>query len=65
MVYSIDRTKISHGSFEDSKKESREAMLKTSPLERLNILEFLRAQTYGKSGIAPRLQRSFEVIYKK
>ena len=46
MTYRLDKTKISSGSFEDSAKESLSFIESTSATERLQMLEFLRAQTY-------------------
>ena len=60
MTYRMDRTKLNSGSFEDSAEESKSFIKSTSAIERLQILEFLRAQTYAEP--APRLQRTIEVV---
>ena len=64
MEFNLNKNQISCGSFEDSKVESQNNLLNSTPLERLEMLEFLRSQTYGKTCTAPRLQRSFEVILR-
>ena len=62
MTYRLDKTKISSGSFEDSAKESLSFIESTSATERLQMLEFLRAQTYSEP--SPRLQRIIEVVVR-
>lgn len=63
MKFKNDKSKLRIGTFEASKKESKEYLLSLTPEERLNIVEFLREQTYAES--CPRLQRVLEVVYRK
>lgn len=65
MLYKLDKTIISSGTFEDSALESKINLKNKTPIERFEILEFLRSQTYGESGVAPRLQKTIEVVYNK
>jgi len=58
--YNLNKKTISVVSL-NSKQNDKEYWLSKTPIERLEVVEFLRQTNYGYDPVTSRLQRFFEV----